>query len=78
MAEASVRGVVTVKCDLCRAEMYRTDGRGVFDLERGGKRVAPVQVTVGNVKQLFCGKVCAARWLIRQPIASLRSGYPLF
>lgn len=69
---------VTVKCDLCRAPMYRTDGRGVFDLEHGGERVQPVQITVGRTQMLFCGKTCAARWLIKQPIGSLRSGYPLF
>jgi len=70
--------LVTVKCDLCRASLYRTDGSGVFDLERGGKKIAPVQVVVNNVRNLFCGKTCAARWLLQQPIESLRSGYPLF
>jgi hypothetical protein len=78
--EAGVRpkhDLVTVKCDLCREPLYRTDGRGVFDLERGGERVQPVQVQVNNVRLLFCGKTCAARWLIKQPIESLRSGYPL-
>lgn len=70
--------MLTVRCDTCSLPMYRTDGQKVLDIEEGG-RMQPITVVVNDVKMVFCSKSCAARWLIKQPVESLRKGgYPVF
>lgn len=68
--------MLLVRCDTCLASMYRTDGRRVLDCDEGG-RVEPILVVVKDKRSIFCSKSCAARWLIKQPIQSLKDGYPL-
>jgi hypothetical protein len=70
--------LVTVKCVHCSTPMYRTDGWSVRSIEQDEITVRPVCITVNNVRMAFCGKTCAARWIMEQPAGSLLGGYPLF